>query len=148
MNLRAPVQKILAWRLFSRPEQVASFFEIIKQWELRRIPYNAIVGATGILTLAVLVIVASIATEKFGEPLGLPDPPIIAVFAVFAYGAGANICYTVGWIAEVAVQEIWREKGGVFGQISFFLGLLFSILLTLTPAALFTALLIVELLLR
>jgi hypothetical protein len=83
MTLLAPVKKILAWRLFSRRADVANFFAILKWWELRRIPYNAIVGVTGILTLAVLVIVASIAEEKFGEPLGLPDPTDYRSFCRF-----------------------------------------------------------------
>jgi len=117
MTLFAPLKTILAWRLFSRRADAANFLGIITWWEFRRIPYNAIVGATGILTLAALVAVDFIAEEKFGEPLGLPDPPIFAVFAVFAYGIAANIFYTLGWIAEMAVQAIWSEQSGVFAQI-------------------------------
>ncbi len=144
----APVQKILAWRLFSRREEVAGAFDIIKWWELRRIPYNIAVGAAGIITLAVVVAVAAIASEKFGEPLGLPDPPIIAVFAVIGYAIGANVCFTGGWIAEIIVRKLWQERAGAFAQISFALGVVFSILLTLAPAAFFTALLVARLLLR
>ena len=148
MNLLAPIQKAQAWWLFSRREDEASIFAVINWWELRRVPFNLIVGATGILTCVVTVVVAAIASEKFGEPLGLPDPPIIAVFAVLAYGIGANVCYTGGWIAEILVRKIWQERAGAFGQISFALGVVFSILLTLAPAVLFTLLLIARLLLR
>lgn len=92
--------------------------------------------------------VAAIASERFGEPLGLPDPPIIAVFAVIGYGILANVCFSGGWIAEIVVRRIWQERAGAFAQISFALGVGFSILLTLAPAAFFTVLLIVRLVLQ
>ena len=84
----------------------------------------------------------------FGEPLGLPDPPIVAVLAVLGYGVGANVCFTGGWVVEIIARKIWPEKVGAFAQISFAFGMVFSLLLTLAPAALFTGLLIVRLLLR
>ncbi len=148
MSAFALVHKILAWRLFSRREELPGTFDIIKWWEVRRIPFNLAVGTAGIFTLIVILAVAGIASEKFGEPLGLPDPPIIAVFAVIGYGIGANICFTGGWIVEIVVRKIWAERVGAFAQISFALGFAFSVLLTLLPAGLFTGLLILRLLLR
>ena len=67
---------------------------------------------------------------------------------MIAYGVGANICYTGGWISEVMVRTIWQVRTGAFGPIAFTLGLVFSFLITLAPAALFSVLLIVRLLLR
>ena len=144
----ALIQKILAWRFFSRRKEASGIFDIIKWWEARRIPYNLIVGAAGVFTLAVIIAVAAIASEKFGEPLGWPDPPIFAVFAVIAYGIGANVCFTGGWIAEIIAGKLWKERAGAFGEISFAFGLVFSVLLTLAPAALFAGLLVLRLLLR
>lgn len=148
MNLLAPIQKAQGWWLFSRREEEASDFEVIKWWELRRVPYNLVVGATGIFTCIVTLLVAGIASEIFGEPLGMPDPPIIAVIAVLAYGVGANVCFTGGWIAELLARKVWKERAGHFAQISFSLGFLFSVVLTLAPAALFSILLILRLLFR
>jgi drug/metabolite transporter superfamily protein YnfA len=139
---------MLAWRLFSRREEVAGTFAIIKWWELRRIPFNLAVGATGLVTLIIVAAVAAIASNKFGEPLGLPDPSFLAVFAVIGYTIGANVGFTGGWLVEIAVRKLWRERAGAFAEISFALGIVFSILLTLAPAAFFTGLLIVRLLLR
>ena len=68
--------------------------------------------------------------------------------AVIAYGVGANICYTGGWISEALVRKIWQERTGAFGQIAFVLGLVFSVLITLAPAAFFSVLLTARLLLR
>ena len=143
MSALAVSPKILGWRLFSRRETAPGTSDIIKWWELRRIPYNLAVGATGVFT-----VVVTIASEKFGEPFGLPDPPIIAVFAVLAYGIGANVCFTGGWIVEIVARKLWRDRVGAFAQISFALGLVFSVLLTLAPAFLFTGLLVLRLMLR
>jgi len=123
----AVIQKILAWRFFSRREEPSGAVDIIKWWELRRIPYNLIVGATGILTLLVTVAI---------EP---PDPPLFLIFWVFAYGVGANICFTGGWIVEIAGRKERRGRAGAFAEKAFALGLLFSVLLTLVPAVLITA---------
>ena len=68
-----------------------------------------------------------------GEPIGIPDPPLFALLAVAAYGLMANLCYTGGWVAELLVRKLWPEQANAFGRISFFLGLIFSILLTLVP---------------
>jgi hypothetical protein len=73
---------------------------------------------------------------------GLPEP------AHPAYGIGANACFTGGWIVEIIVRKIWREQAGAFGRISFALGFVFSLLLTLAPSILFIGLLILRLLLR
>jgi hypothetical protein len=148
MNLLDSTQRVQAWRLFSRRAEEISTFEVIKWWEMRRVPYNLLVGAAGIFTCIMTVIVATIASETIGEPLGLPDPPILAVFAVIAYAVGANICFTGGWIAEILVKKFWREKAGAFGQAAFAVGVAFSVLITLAPSALFGGLLIARLLLR
>jgi len=139
---------VLAWRLFSRPHELDRTADIIIWWELRRLPYNLVVGATGLVTGCITLLVAAMASWKFDEPLGLPDPPIFAVFAVFAYGIMANVCFTGGWMAEIIVRRAWGARAGAFGEITFFLGMLFSIILTLVPAMIFTALLVLRLLLH
>lgn len=130
------IQTILGWRFFSRREKAYGVFEIIAWWELRRIPYNLVVGATGILTIVIIATAAWIASQTFGDPVEFPDPPLFAFMAVIAYGVCANICYTGGWIAELVARWVWKERVGAFAQISFVLGFVFSILLTLVPALL------------
>jgi hypothetical protein len=141
------IQKLLGWRIFSRHEEVIGTLAIIKWWEIRRIAFNIAVGICGVITLAVLLVVAAVASSKLNEPLGLPDPPIIAVFAVITYAVGANICYTGGWVIELVVKKVWGERSGAFWQIAFLLGMLFSIILTLSPSLIFIGLLIIRLLL-
>jgi hypothetical protein len=145
MSVSTAIRKTQHLWLFARKEEDTSLLAVIKWWELRRIPYNLIVGLFGVFTCVITVLVAAIASEKFGEPLGLPDPPIIAVFAVIFFAVMANVCYTGGWVAELLVRAIWKERAGDFAQISFRLGLLFSAVVTLAPAVLFTVLLILRL---
>jgi hypothetical protein len=84
-----------------------------------------------------MCLITGILCEHFlGDPIGIPDPPVFALLGVAVYGIMANLCYTGGWVAELLVQKIWPAKGNDFGRISFFLGLGFSILLTVTPAIL------------
>lgn len=147
MSISTAIRRTQQLWLFARKEEDTSLLAVIKWWELRRIPYNLIVGVFGVFTCVITVLVAAIASEKFGEPLGLPDPPIIAVFAVILFAVMANVCYTGGWVAELLVRAIWKERAGDFAQISFTLGLLFSAVVTLAPAVLFTVLLILRLIL-
>jgi len=76
------------------------------------------------------------ADSMVGEPIGLPDPPIFAIFGVLAYGILANLFYTSGWISELLVRTaLTAKKASTFGLIAFRIGVNFSILLTLCPAA-------------
>jgi hypothetical protein len=147
-EVREAVRKVLTWRVFARREPATSSLKAILWWELRRIPYNIAVGAAGILTIAVVIAVAEIAFRKFGESIGLPDSPLVAVIGIFVYGIAANICYTGGWVVELLVRQFSRETADTFAAVSFLAGLIFSIFLTLAPAIFFTSLLIVRLLLQ
>jgi hypothetical protein len=139
------VQTILAWRFFARQEQAGGTWDIIKWWEVRRIPYNFIVGSTGVFTLIVFFAVVAIEEKVFGPNVG---SFFLIPIGVVAYGFMANVCYTGGWLAEIAVGKIWKDRAGAFGEIAFALGLIFSVLLTLVPAALVIVALILRLLFR
>jgi hypothetical protein len=71
-----------------------------------------------------------------GLPIGLPDPPVLAVFGVIAFGVIANAGYTGGWIVELLVAKVWRVESPRFGPIAFALGTVFSVLVALAPAGL------------
>jgi hypothetical protein len=130
------LQQLANSRFFSRDLSNQGLWQTISWWEVRRVPYNLLVGAAGLLTCAVCLVTGLLCEHFLGDPIGIPNPPIFAFFAVAAYGIMANLCYTGGWAAELLVQRIWPEEGKAFGRISFFLGLTFSILLTLVPGVL------------
>ena len=142
------LQRVLAWRFFARGENVSRNSDIIKWWEARRIPYNLIVGATGVLTLVVLIAIWAISEQMFANPVEFQDDPpfglLFYIFPVPAYGIGANVCFTGGWAVEIFARKFWKERTGAFGEISFFLGLVFSVLLTLAPAVLSAGLLVLR----
>jgi hypothetical protein len=84
-----------------------------------------------------LIIATAWTCEQIGGvPLGLPDPPILAVIGVIAFGVIANVCYTGGWIVELLVAKVWRVESTRFGPIAFTLGTAFSVLVALAPAGL------------
>lgn len=114
------VRRLLRSRLFTGPEAQPSASQIIGWWEARRLAYNLVVGLTG-------------------EPVGLPDPPLLAIVGVVAYGVMANVCYTGGWVVELIVRRLWGPAAGAFGEIAFALGVAFSVVLTLSPVALAAA---------
>lgn len=66
----------------------------------------------------------------------LPNPPLFALFGVILYAIAANVCFTGGWLTEIVVRKIWPREADRFATTSFSLGLIFSVLLTLTPGIL------------
>ena len=137
--LFARLQQLASSGFFARDVSNPGVWQTISWWEVRRIPYNLLVGAAGLVSSALCLITGILCEQFLGEPLGIPNPPVVALFAVVAYGIMANVCYTGGWVAELLVQRIWPEEGKAFGRISFFLGLTFSILLTLVPGVVIAA---------
>jgi hypothetical protein len=77
-----------------------------------------------------------------GEPAAksfhgeFPAPEGLTLIAVIFYAVIANLCFTGGWIAELAIRKTWPEEADRFATLSFSLGLVFSVLLTLIPAIL------------
>ena len=138
-------QKFRTLRLFERPEHLETPRQIILWWERRRLPFNIIVGATGILTCTLLLVGEMLAEKIFGDEVG-GGSPILAVFGVFAYGIMANICYTGGWISELVAKYIWKEQAQNLGKIAFALGIVFSVLLTLLPVVFYLLLVVLKML--
>jgi hypothetical protein len=97
-------ERLLAW-LFTRPVWPLSSGQIVLWWEARRVAYNVVLGAVGLLSSAVMVAVAFTCESRGGAPIGLPDPPILAVLGALLYGILANVCYTGGWIVELVVAR-------------------------------------------
>ena len=83
------------------------------------------------------MIVTALGCEKVvGEPIGLPDPPIVAVVGIIVYGIMAKVCFTGGWVVELFIAQAWGLRPARFGAIALGLGLFGSVVLTLLPAAL------------
>jgi hypothetical protein len=110
--------------LFPPADYRRTTLSLLNWWEARRGTYNLIVGATGLLTLLVIRIIAWM-------PPGLPMPTTWRPIVV--YGVLANICYTFGWGIEVVLQRLWGDRAPAIGPALFRQGLAFSVGLTLLP---------------
>lgn len=89
---------------------------IIAWWEKRRLPYNLIVGASGLATLGIHTLIHGLPVGTWG--------------AVLAVGLFSNVAFTFGSVVEVAVNSLWGRKILPVGPMMFRQGVLFSVGLT------------------
>jgi uncharacterized BrkB/YihY/UPF0761 family membrane protein len=97
--------------------------EIVRWWEIRRLPFNVLVGLVGVATW-LLVMTAGSAAVRPGEDF---EEPIVMIFGPPIYAVLANICYTFGWIVDMTYYR------GAPRRRLFKAGLIFSIVLTALP---------------
>ena len=69
---------------FNRQLTPVDATDVIRWWESRRFFYNAVVGITRLVTCALLIVCAFTADSMVGEPIGLPDGPLLGIFGIFA----------------------------------------------------------------
>ena len=142
------MQCLKTLRLFQRTDGPLTVWQIIAWWEVRRIPYNVLVGVAGIVTIICCLASAAIGETFLGIPIRWPDLSLFALFQVIVYGVMANICFTGGWMAEIVALKVWKDEADHFGRICFMLGVIFSIALTVLPAVLIMGVLVVYLLIH
>jgi hypothetical protein len=120
-------------------------WQIILWWGKRRLHFNMVLAVVGLIMWVLMTACALASEPLLGVENGLPDPPIFVVLGVAAYAIIANICYTGGWISELLVGT-WKTsaEASAFGHRAFRRGMQFSICLTLFPAVLSWALLLVR----
>ena len=102
-------------------------WDAVAWWEIRRIPFNLVILAAGVLSGFIVALIGSHVLkpdQDFGSPL----------LAVALYAVAANLCYTLGWMTEL----LWAwghtaETSGIRPKV-FRVGLIFSVSLTLLPA--------------
>jgi hypothetical protein len=104
-----------------------SSWEIIRWWELRRLLHNAI--------LLVIGIAAIFAMDFFAQKVSsVGDAPELETgLIIFFYGFMANVCYTSGWIVELAGRKTDEVLARSRARKHFWFGLWLSCLLTNTP---------------
>jgi hypothetical protein len=118
----------VAWRwLISRPERPMRPLEVIAWWELRRVPYNVIIGAASAISLPLFFLFITWSGElKPGEDAVEPMALMVAPLAI-------NFCYTAGWICELMLLLIRRHTPRV-GPALFVVGTVFSLAVVFLPA--------------
>ena len=99
-------------------------FQVIGWWERRRLAYNVCVGSAGLLSLGVLVWLhpQRSAMADFGLVVG-----------VGLYGLAANACYSLGWMADLALRKVLGIRAPDLAPVLLRYGFVFSLGLTLLP---------------
>jgi len=115
--------------LFPAPAEVRTTASIFRWWESRRLKFNVVIGATGVVTLTAIKLIALL------PPIST-NMPVFFWPGILAYGVFANLCYSLGFVTEAAMQRAWREETPRVGPYLFRQGLVFSVGLTLFPVAL------------
>lgn len=105
-----------------------SMLRVIWWWEIRRIPYNLIIGALGIIALLLHAVIAG-ATVELG-----PGEDVIEPVTIMAVPLLLNVLYTGGWILEILLGIFWRRSPNT-GPALFILGLDGSLLVLFLPSA-------------
>jgi len=115
--------------LLFEPTLMRSPLRILQWWERRRPLYNLAVGTVGLGTLCYAELLSLVAR---GEWLRVELPLILL------YGVAANLFYTLGPVVE-NLAERWLDRPLYgLGPALFRHGLVFSIGLTVFPAAVVT----------
>jgi len=114
--------------LYPLPDIRRTPLSSLRWWESRRLFYNKVVGAAGLVTLTGFSAIAMLPPDPL-PVRGLPG--VLAVAAV--YGILANGCYSLGWLAEMAARALWGRRAPDLGPLLFRQGLIFSVGLTLLP---------------
>lgn len=132
-NMNAILSRVFRAPLFRRETAMADAWQTIGWWEVRRIPFNLIIGIVGTVTLATGGVAMSVTNAFLETPIQRPDPPLF--FFALLYAVAVNFFYTGGWLAELFCRRLWPSTPSTLATLLFRLGLLFSILVTLLPAA-------------
>lgn len=125
------MKRITAW-FFSAPETGTSIWRTILWWELRRIPFNIVVGIYGFICLMIFFL----AIETSGHLQ--PGEDAVEPMALFIAPFFINAAYTLGWLVEVPARLVRPNLSSDYGPRLLKLGLGFGMVLITLPAALWT----------
>lgn len=120
-KLPAKLVKDFIKPLMAVPDGDRSALNVVAWWEARRMVFNLIVGACGLPTLLVLLFF-HVSSAWF------------LLTGTIEYAIVANLCYTLGWMAELVTRAMFKEKSRHMGPMLLTLGLVFSVAITLACA--------------
>jgi hypothetical protein len=121
------VTRIVRW-FFSDRGLPTTSWRVVGWWELRRIPFNLVVGTYGLVCL--LVFLWAIDTSGHLEPGEDAVEPIALLAAPFVI----NALYTLGWLVEVPARLANPNLSPHFGAALLKAGLRLGLALISVPA--------------
>ena len=123
------LKKFIHWYFFA-PNEPRLIGQIIAWWEIRRIPYNLLIGFVGFVSLILFFIFAE-ATHKIppGDDFVEPFAPLFAAIVM-------NICYTLAEFFEIFFGRTWIYSEDVEPWATALLrvGVIISLLIVLFPS--------------
>jgi len=114
--------------LFVAPHEPLTALRIVGWWELRRIPFNLVIGLFGVFAFAIF------ATSIYSAGVLQPGEDAVEPFALLLAPIAANICYTAGWLVDAPLRFIRPSLSPRFTPLLFRLGLGFSLFVISLPA--------------
>jgi hypothetical protein len=124
-----PLLLVRWWRWFIGSEsKPLSPWRTIVWWEVRRLPYNALLALFG--SVALLVFFWAIAHSGALKPGEDAEEPLVLLAAPVL----ANAAYTLGWMTELVVDVVRRSGARRIGPSLLRVGLGLSALVVFSPA--------------
>ena len=102
-------------------------WDSIAWWEIRRIPFNLVILAVGLVSV---FIVALIGSRVFDPNRDIGSP----FLGIVMYAIAANLFYTFGWVTELLWAWGNTARTSTVRPKVFRAGLIFCAALTLLPA--------------
>jgi hypothetical protein len=100
---------------------------IVRWWEYRRLFYNGAMLVVGLFVVAAVWVISVLGR------LDMMAPPLFLVFDIILYAFCANVCYTGGWILDLAWKEPDADAAARRRRGIFIAGMIFSCLITTLP---------------
>ncbi len=101
-----------AWRWYFTQSAAATddAVGILVWWEIRRVPYNLVVGAAGIASIALWLSIGSLPlmADLANSDRSAAAEPLSVMAAPFLF----NICYTAGWVCEITLKQLGVLRAG------------------------------------
>jgi hypothetical protein len=131
------MKRFFTW-FFSRSSELPTPQSIIRWWEIRRIPYNLMVGTVGIISLFLFYYFIDASNAlKPGEDAVEPMAIVLAPIMI-------NICYTGGWIVELLLSNSRQKGSSPIGPLLLKIGVGFSLVVVLIPSTIWFVIWIVK----
>ena len=122
------MKRLVTW-LFASPAADRSLWRVVLWWELRRIPFNILIGVYALICLIIFFVAIDASHEL--QPGEDAVEPIALLFAPIAI----NVLYTLGWLTEVTARLGEPNLSPHFGPVLLKLGLGVGFLLISLPPA-------------